>query len=510
MKRILTAILALLCLVAILPSCARGSEDLGFAVPNDGYYQAAVPNAGYDASPVEQNPDASAGDEGQANTVIENSFVDTTAQAVSTFSADVDTASYAYFRKLVNSDYPAEQIQNFASYFRTEEFLNYFRYQAQGPCEGELFGVTAAIIPTPWNETTSLLRLTLQAEDAVPAVGNNLVFLIDVSGSMQSEDKLPLIKKAFSMLVSQLTEQDRVSIVTYAGKEEVLLTGCPGNQGETILQAVNKLNASGSTNGQAGLEKAYQLAADYFMEEGNNRIIMASDGDLNVGISSAEELKQFVEAKRDQGIYLSVLGVGTGNYKDSSMEALADNGNGVYYYIDGESEAEKVFGTDLLSTLYTVAGDVKLQLTFDPLYVQKYRLIGYENRLLANEDFDNDFKDAGEVGAGHQVTVFYELVLTDAALTGEQADWMKLAVRYKRSGEVASTLNEYPVGAQNRQTADDDMTFMTCLIGATLVLHDSQYRNGLTMADVVNTLDGLNLDLYPDRAEFRELVRKLR
>ncbi|MCQ2430721.1 MAG: von Willebrand factor type A domain-containing protein [Clostridia bacterium] len=503
--RILSACLALCCILTVLASCADA--------PNGGDYAPGAPNekeavAEMDVLlPSEDDDEADTGD--SADDFVENPFIKTETEPVSTFSADVDTASYAYFRKLVNNGNRLSQLKYYASAFRTEEFLNYFRYDAEGPAEGELFGVTAAIVPTPWNESTSLLRLTLQAEDAVRAAGNNLVFLIDVSGSMASSDKLELIKRTFSVLVGQLNEFDRVSIVTYSGKEEVVLRGCPGSQSEKIMKAINGLRASGSTNGHAGLEMAYSLAADYFIEGGSNRIIMASDGDLNVGISSADELKKYVETKRDQGIYLSVMGFGTGNYKDNRMEALADNGNGVYYYIDGEVEAEKVFGTDLFSTLYTVAGDVKLQLTFDPAYIKEYRLIGYENRVLANEDFENDRKDAGEVGAGHQVTVFYELTLNEEADAASDA-WMKLAVRYKKPGETVSVLNEYTVGSGAvKEVPDADTAFMTAVIGTTLVLHGSKYKGDLSMKDTLDMLDALDLTAYPDREGFRGLIRLL-
>ena len=249
------------------------------------------------------------------------------------------------------------------------------------------------------------------------------------------------------------------------------------------------------------------------IEGGNNRIIMASDGDLNVGISSAEELKRFVEGKRDMGIYLSVLGFGTGNYRDANMEALADNGNGVYYYIDGETEAEKVFGTDLLGTLYTVAQDVKLQITFDPAYVSSYRLIGYENRILNTEDFDDDTKDAGDVGAGHQVTVCYELVLKNEAVPAEgedDASWMKLAVRYKNPGETISLLNEYAIGSEQLEAeADEDMRFLTCVIETAMLLHKSVHLKNVTIANILEELSALDLSEHTERAEFMELIKTI-
>ena len=444
--------------------------------------------------------------------LIENSFMRTTENNVSTFSADVDTASYTYFRKVMSYNWKLNEIVRQAgTSIRTEEMINYFDYDYQNPGEGELFGVKTQIAPCPWNEQAVLLQLGLKADDAVNTQGNNLVFLIDVSGSMRSEDKLPLLKTAFNYLTETLTSEDVVSIVTYSGQESVVLEGCKGTYTDQILKAVNTLSANGSTNGQAGLQRAYEIAAKYYIEGGNNRIIMASDGDLNVGIRSPEELKNFISEKRDAGIYLSVLGFGTGNYRDANMEALADHGNGVYYYIDGASEAEKVFGDDLLSTLYTVAEDVKMQITFDPQFVAEYRLVGYENRLLNEEDFENDKKDAGEVGAGHTLTVCYELVLTEAAQhpTAEM-NLMKLAIRHKAPGEEISQLNEYTVsGASYTETPDDDFKFICAVAELSMILHQSEYTDINSIADIYDVLNSLPLsnDLY--KAEFRDMVAKL-
>ena len=441
------------------------------------------------------------------SSLITSPFVKTEENKFSTFSADVDTASYTYFRKLMGYGYTLSELRNTASNFRTEEFINYFRYEAKSPAEGELFGVTTTLVPCPWNEGSLLLRATLQTESPNTEAQNNLVFLIDVSGSMSSSDKLPLLKKSFSYLVSSLKPNDTVSIVTYSGREAVVLDGCKGNNPDTIMNAINSLVASGSTNGEAGLTMAYQIAEKHMSEGSNNRIIMASDGDLNVGISSASELTRYIEQKRNAGIYLSVLGFGTGNYRDDRMEALADNGNGVYYYIDGESEAEKVFGDDLLGTLYTVANDVKLQIEFDPDYVESYRLIGYDNRILDKEDFENDAKDAGEVGAAHQVTVCYEIVLkpSDEAVS----DYMTLRVRYKNPGEPISRLNEYKIGSQDYTAqADTDTSFIASVIELVSLIRNPQYEGDVTVESILAELQGLELaDNY--KAEFRELVKAL-
>lgn len=444
---------------------------------------------------------------------IENSFVSTEKNNVSTLSADVDTASYTYFRKLVNNGYSLEELMRYsASAFRTEEFINYFKYEGTAPTENELFGVRTQLVPAPWNpEGSMLLRMTLKAQTAVPAKGNNLVFLIDVSGSMSSPDKLGLLKQTFGYLVDRLTENDTISIVTYSGNERVVLEGCTGNKKETILSSIQGLQAGGSTYGEAGLRRAYEIAERYFIEGGNNRIIMASDGDLNVGISSAEELEAFVTEKRERGVFLSVLGFGTGNYRDRNMETIADCGNGVYYYIDGESEGERIFGTELFSTLYTVAKDVKMQVTFDSDYVSAWRLIGYENRLLNEDDFTDDTKDAGEVGAGHCVTVCYELTLKEGAKS-EEAQWLELAVNYKLPDQDTSVPpNLYSVGyGEFSNMPDADDAFIGCVIELCMLLHESEHLGeDVTLQSIVDQLNALDLSDTPDRAELRALLQKL-
>lgn len=515
--RSIAIILALILLSLSIAACGAGGmgleagDQLNGADGNHPNYNAPTDMPSGEA-PEGDAESGAPDDEENAPTFIENPFISTAENNVSTFSADVDTASYTYFRKLVNSGYAWEELSKFSSAFRTEEFINYFKYEAATPAEGELFGVSPRILPCPWNSNTVLLSMTLQAPVAVPAAGNNLVFLIDVSGSMMSSDKLGLLKTAFTYLTDQLTERDIVSIVTYSGREEVVLSGCPGSQKETVLQKINALSANGSTHGEAGLRRAYEIAEEYRIEGGNNRIIMASDGDLNVGISSAEELTAFISEKRDAGVYLSVLGFGTGNYRDANMEALADNGNGVYYYIDGASEAERVFGSALLGTLYTVAKDVKLQLTFNPSYVASYRLIGYENRLLDEDDFLDDTKDAGEVGAGHQVTVCYELTLAEGAKT-EGSEWMSLAVNYKKpDASVSEAPHLYSIGFENyREVPTEEDLFRVCVIELCMLLHNSKYlpESGFTLASILETLDALDLSAHTDRAEFRTLLHTL-
>ncbi len=510
--KLLVALMCAMLSLSLLASCSAMSKDeAGEADIYPSYNAFGKPYPGENVEAEDDNADGAAdpdkGDQVEDPTFAENPFISTEETPVSTFSADVDTASYTYFRKLVMSGASFAQLKNNGASFRTEEFINYFRYASAQPSEGQLFGLAADFYNCPWNANTVLMRLTMQAKDVEEPAGNNLVFLIDISGSMRSEDKLPLLKRTFSHLVGNLGENDRVSIVTYSGGEEIVLDGCSGAEDERIMAAINSLVASGSTNGEAGLSEAYRIAEKNFIEGGNNRIIMASDGDLNVGISSEEELKAYISGKRDAGVYLSVLGFGTGNYRDSKMEALADNGNGVYYYIDGESEAEKVFGEDLFSTLYTVAQDVKLQVEFDPARVAAYRLIGYENRLLNQEDFEDDTKDAGEVGSGHQVTVLYEMTLAEGARTEDA--WLKLAVRYKNPGESNSLLNEYTLGkAQLRSNISDELRFLNCVVQTAMLLHNSTYLQGTTLTSVLEELDSLDLS-EPTRVEFRELIRRL-
>ena len=503
MKRFVTKLTGLLLVLAMSAAvfAACDASDPGYGAPDMNLASPYYPEENGIISPNSQSG------------IVETPFVNTDQQAISTFSADVDTASYTLFRKHVQLGYRWSQMtQDYVGgNIRTEEMLNYFDYDYQEPAEGELFGVSAQIVPCPWNAQNRLLMLGLKATDAVAPTGNNLVFLIDVSGSMNSTDKLPLLQKTFSYLVSNLTANDRVSIVTYAAGEKVVLEACPGNQYEEIMHAINNLQAGGSTNGQAGLQKAYEIARSCYIEGGNNRIIMASDGDLNVGISNPEQLKSFVEEKRKSGIYLSVLGFGSGNFRDDNMETLADHGNGVYYYIDGEVEAEKIFGSELCSTLTTVANDVKLQVTFDPTYIRKYRLIGYENRILNQEDFKDDTKDAGEVGAGHTLTVCYEVKLTAAALdpATQPADWFDLAVRWKAPGQSESEERHYSVGsAHMTQTMDDDMLLAAAIIETAMLLHRSEYAGDATLESVLALLgDMQEKDFYVQ--EFEGLIRTL-
>lgn len=339
--------------------------------------------------------------------IAENDFLSPGLNPLSTFSIDVDNASYTNSRRMIeNGNLPPVDA------VRTEEFINYFNYDYPVPEKNDVFSVYTEVSECPWNEDNKLVHIglkgyTVPVEELPPS---NLVFLLDVSGSMSDDNKLPLLKKSFKLLVDKLNRKDRVSIVTYAGEDRVVLESTSCDHKEEIKAAIDNLESGGSTNGEGGINKAYDLAVDNFMDDGNNRVILATDGDFNIGQTSDGELTRLIEEKREEGVFLTILGFGMGNYKDSKMESLADHGNGNYFYIDDIRESNRVLVTNLAGTLFTIAKDVKIQVEFNPLLVQSYRLIGYENRVMNAEDFENDQKDAGELGAGHTVTAIYEIV----------------------------------------------------------------------------------------------------
>lgn len=454
--------------------------------------------------------------------IAENGFRKVATDPLSTFSADVDTASYCNLRRMLNDDWYAGNIPSGA--VRVEEMLNYFRYDYAAPTGDDKFGVSATIAPCPWNNRNMLLMLGVRAADApqIADDGSNLVFLIDVSGSMDSSDKLDLAKQAMSMLVDELTDKDTVSIVTYASGEEIIIEGAnPAKDKAKLLSAIDSLRAGGSTNGQRGLAQAYEVAQKFLRPNGNNRVIMCSDGDLNVGITSESDLHDYVTEKKETGIYLSVLGFGDGNYKDTKMETLADDGNGNYYHIDSILEARKVLCEELTQTLYAVADDVKFQIEFNPAKVAEWRQIGYENRSLANQDFEDDKKDAGEVGAGATVTVLYELVpagedgaesnlkYTQSTLTeaGESDEWLTLSTRYKEPGESASKLQTNLVDDSAVTDAPEgDFLFAAAVAEFGMILNDSEHRGDATYESVLELLKQSPLsDAY--REEFFSLVK---
>ncbi len=451
--------------------------------------------------------------------ITENSYKSTVSDPLSTFSIDVDTASYTNLRRMINSGWeiPEDAV-------RIEEMINYFHYDYPAPNAGEPFSVTTELSDCPWNSDTKLMLVGLQAEEVELSerAPMNLVFLIDVSGSMYSSDKLPLVQKAFTLLTENLTPADRISIVTYAGSDSVLLEGADGGDQKAVLDAIDSLEAGGSTAGAAGINTAYEIAEKYFISGGNNRIVLATDGDLNVGISSEAELKNLVEEKRKSGVYLSVLGFGTGNIKDNKMETLADNGNGNYSYIDSEIEARKVLVEEMGGTLVTVAKDVKIQVEFNPAYIKGYRLIGYENRVMSAEDFADDTKDAGEIGAGHRVTALYEVVMNDSPMElssgdlkytdnsgTENGELLTVAIRYKEPDGSTSKLLEYPLSdtAYSAQMSDN-MRFASAVAEFGLLLRNSEYKGSATRDSVLGLLAECDTANDPYKTELIELVQQ--
>jgi Ca-activated chloride channel family protein len=457
--------------------------------------------------------------------IAENEYYSPRAAPLSTFSIDVDRASYANVRRFLRDRRmpPKDAV-------RIEELVNYFTYDDPAPTTDAPFAVRTELSPAPWRPEHKLLRIGIKARDipAADAPPNNLVFLIDVSGSMQSPDKLPLLKQAFALLVNELRPADRVALVVYASATGLVLPSRPGSDKETILAAIERLEAGGSTAGGAGLRLAYDVARQHHIEGGNNRVILATDGDFNVGASSDAEMMRLVEEKRAQGTFLTVLGFGTGNLKDAKMELMADKGNGNYSYIDEIAEARKVLVHELGGTLLAVAKDVKIQVEFDPARVAGYRLIGYENRLLAAEDFNDDRKDAGELGAGHSVTALYEIVpagiesdvviripdslryQTRATIVpsdgrGEIA-FVKL--RYKQPDGETSVLMEHPVAARDTRPSAD-FTFSAAVASFGMVLRDSPHRGNATLDRVLALAkDGLGEDRGGYRAGFIQLLEQ--
>lgn len=448
----------------------------------------------------------------------ENGFFLSMGQPLSTFAADVDTASYANVRRMIEEGYAAEDIP--AAAVRPEEFINYFSYDLRPAKRNEKFGVTTEVAPCPWNEDHKLMFVGVKAEDKLDGElpESNLVFLIDVSGSMSGRGKLDLLKKSFIDLVDNLPSEGTVSIVTYASREEVVLEGADMKDKSRIKRAIRSLDASGSTAGERGMEMAYEIARDCFIEGGNNRIIMATDGDLNVGISDPDELEKFIKGKKDDGIFLSVLGFGEGNYKDDRLERLADCGNGNYSYIDSETEGRKVLVDEMTSTLVTVAKDVKFQIEFNPAVVNSYRLIGYENRQMDAVDFNNDAKDGGETGSGHSVVALYEIVTNDSAsaidLKYQQADiadasdeYATVKIRYKEPEEDTSKLVSFVAGSEcYSDEASENLKFAGLVAEFAMLLGDSDYAEGISYRDIINEYRRLDeTDDYKE--EFISLVR---
>ena len=440
--------------------------------------------------------------------VPENDFVATTVEPTSTFAADVDTASYSNLRGYINSGWEAPE-----DAIRIEEMINYFHYDYKEPAKGEPFSVNMEVDTCPWNEDHQLVMVGLKAKaiDESERKPTNFVFLIDTSGSMNYTNKLPLVKCAFVKLLNELDENDTVSIVTYAGSDTVVLEGECGENTDVIAEAIENLSASGSTNGSAGINTAYEIAEKYFKKNGNNRVILATDGDLNVGVTSEDGLTKLISDKKDSGIFLSVLGFGYDNLKDNKLEALADNGNGNYAFIDSVYEAKRVLVAEMGATLETVAKDVKLQTTFDESVVEKYRLVGYENRVMANEDFDNDAVDGGEIGSGHEVTAIYEIIPTDEAVKNglDSNHILDLSIRYKEPDADKSQLLKYACNYSSDSfdnIASDNMLWAESVACFGMFLRGSEYK-GTSSIDLARKL-AKKTDYEDDalRVEYMELL----
>jgi len=455
--------------------------------------------------------------------IIDNPFQQAAIAPFSTFSSDVDTASYSNVRRFLMTERklpPKDAV-------RIEEMMNYFTYSYAPPADEHPIAIHPELTACPWNAKHKLLRIGVQTKfvSSGEMPPRNFVFLLDVSGSMNSENRLPLLKKSLGMLVEQLNGQDRVSIVVYAGSAGLVLPATTGDKNESILRAINQLEAGGTTNGGQGIQLAYKLAVENFIPGGVNRVIIGTDGDFNVGITSPDELVKLIESKRKEGVYLSVLGFGMGNLKDRTFEKLAHHGNGHYAYIDNLDEAQKLF-VDQGAALVTVAKDVKFQVEFNPAHVGAYRLIGYENRVMRNQNFADDQKDAGDLGSGHTVTVLYELIppgepIPDAdpdAAAAESAkpsgnlqptDWARIQVRYKDPEQETSRLLSVPVrGSDLALMPSADTQFAAAVAGFGMLLRDSRYKGNATFSSVLELArNGQNATRNEYRDEFLKLVQ---
>lgn len=472
---------------------------------------------------VTQIPERKVSDNEEYSLITENQFNNVKRRPLSTFSIDVDAASYSNIRRILTAGMlpPKDAV-------RIEEMINYFNYEYAQPKDQEPISITTEIGNCSWNPEHKLVKIGLKGRsiEAEKLPPNNLVFLIDVSGSMMDENKLPLIKRSFRLLVQQLRPEDKVSIVVYAGSSGLVLSPTSGKEKELIMQKIDVLQAGGSTAGGEGIQLAYDVAKENFMKDGNNRVILATDGDFNVGVSSDAELVSLIEKKRDMGIFLTVLGFGTGNYKDSKMEGLADKGNGNFAYVDNILEAQKVFVKEMGATLNTIAKDVKLQIEFNPVHVKAYRLVGYENRLLADEDFNDDKKDAGELGSGKTVTALYEIIPAKSKESVDNIDTLKyqktvsqdqialnemmtIKFRYKDPKGSESKLIVHPLLAQDEteQKSSEDFRFASSVAEFGMILRDSKFKGKANFKNILTAAresKGIDTDGY--RAEFIKLV----
>lgn len=452
--------------------------------------------------------------------IEENIFHKSADKPLSTFSIDVDAASYSNMRRFLHMGQlpPKDAV-------RIEEMINYFHYDYEGPKDDKPVAIHTAKTKAPWNEDHLLVKIGIQgkklAMEQLPP--SNIVFLLDVSGSMNAPNKLPLLVSSLKILTNELRRQDKVAIVVYAGAAGLVLPPTDGANKSAIIEALENLEAGGSTAGGAGIKLAYKVAKEHFVEGGNNRVILATDGDFNIGASSNGEMQRLIEEKREEGVFLTVLGFGMGNYKDSKMEILADKGNGNYAYIDNILEAKKVLVTEFGGTLFTIAKDVKIQVEFNPNVVQAYRLIGYENRKLNDEDFNDDKKDAGELGSGHTVTALYEIIpvgvksnftkevddlkYQSQTITGDTDELLTVKFRYKEPDKNTSQLIEQPLANDGSFDEDENLNWAATVASFGMVLRDSEFKGNLTFSKILTMAhQSAGVDEFGYRAEFIKLV----
>ena len=499
LKRTVSLVLAVVMLI-IFTSCAaapKGDKDMGSQGPSN-----YAPGASFDAM-------EGSGGEGYTE-IVENGFVNAGENNTSYFSIDANTASYPNLRSLIirGYDIPKDAV-------RVEEMLNYFSYDYKTPEGDDILSLNASIFDTPYNPETKLLTIGLAAREVeFSNVKNNLVFLIDVSGSMYSDDKLPLVQQAFMMLTEALGPEDRVSIVTYASGDSIPLEGAFGYEKAKIMAAIEDLVAGGSTAGSKGIYAAYNLAEKYFIEGGNNRVILATDGDFNVGTVTNAGLEALISEKRESGVYFSVYGFGRGNLKADKMETLALKGNGNYSYIDSVKEAKRALVTDIGGSLVTVAKDVKAGITFNPDYVESFRLVGYENKLLTEEEFNDSNTDAGELGSGHTVTVVYEIKMKDDAVLMQESEELlaDVIIKYKpteNSGGNGTEEKELRLGVLNSAyttSPTEQNLFVAGVVEFALILRDSEYKAEANLEELISTLESLDLSDDEFKTDFCDMV----
>ena len=503
-------------------SAGRMSSPQANRAPSAAYDYAAAPAPSeYDSEtgmPEEDWRNAPIDETEEYLTAVESPFKDVRTSPLSTLSADVDTASYSNMRRFLTQRLVPQGV-------RIEELINYFDYDYPAPPPGSdyPFSITAEINVCPWEPSHLLAMIGIQGKQLVNTydIANNIVFLLDVSGSMDASNKLPLLRESLKLMFENIGENDVISIVTYAGSDRIVADSIPGSERDRLIRIIDNLKAGGSTAGAQGLRTAYELAAKNYIEGGNNRIILATDGDFNVGERSVDSLVSLIEAKRDNGIFISVLGFGMGNLKDDMMKSIASNGNGNYAYIDTLQEAKKVLVDEFDSTMFTIAKDVKLQIEFNPEMISSYRLIGYDTRRLENEDFNNDLKDAGDIGSGHNVTAFYELIpagmeddeLVDPLkysqnVTTGSDDFFTVKIRYKAPDGDESMLTELIVDSE-AVGEDESLNFLFASAVAEfgLIITDSDYRADASLSSVTSRAhSGLGDDVFTLREEFLDLV----